>query len=270
MGPTKAEGGTPIHSSWLSLVLVALSSLATLLGSLMAVRLRPLKPARLAHLLAGVAGFLLASAFLDLVPHVAEEQGAQWLPFVLVGYLLVFAAESLFPAHAHPEELGPGTRGGWSSGLAAGGPASFLAALFGLSVHAFFDGVALMGGFAAGFSSGLLILLAVTLHKVPVGFSLGALGRETLRKRRLAAWSGGVLALATLAGALATLAVGRGVTAAEAALLPLAAGALIYIGATDMIPATHHDAGRTQGLAAVAGAILFYLSVLAVRALGLQ
>ncbi|HEY8531748.1 MAG TPA: ZIP family metal transporter, partial [Limnochorda sp.] len=237
----------------------------------LAVRLRPLKPARLAHLLAGVAGFLLASAFLDLVPHVAEEQGAQWLPFVLVGYLFVFAAESLFPAHAHPEELGPGTKGaGWSGSLAGGGPVSFLAALFGLSVHAFFDGIALMGGFAAGFSSGLLVLLAVTLHKVPVGFSLGALGRETLRRRRLAAWSGGVLALATLAGAAATLAVGRAVAAAEPALLPLAAGALIYIGATDMIPATHHDAGRTQGVAAVAGAILFYLSVLAVRALGLE
>lgn len=250
---------------------MALSSLATLLGSLLAVRLRPLKPARLAHLLAGVAGFLLASAFLDLIPHVAEEQGARWLPFVLVGYLLVFAAESLFPAHAHPEELAPGARGGaWPGGLTSGGPASFFAALAGLSVHAFFDGVALMGGFTAGFASGLLVLLAVTLHKVPVGFSLGALGRETLRGRRLAAWSGGVLALATVTGAVATLALGRGAAVAEPALLPLATGALIYTGATDMIPATHHDAGRTQGVAAVVGAILFYLSVLGVRAVGLE
>ncbi|WP_144440339.1 ZIP family metal transporter [Limnochorda pilosa] len=246
----------------------------------MAVRVAPLRPDRMAHLLAGVAGFLLAAAFLDLIPHVAEEAGARWLPFVFVGYLLVYAAESLFPAHLHPDEhaehrpagnAARKARGGRGSrgGLPSGGPAAFFAALGGLSVHAFFDGVALMGSFAAGLSSGVLVLLAVTFHKFPVGFSLGALGRGGARSGSLAGWSGGVLALATLIGALTVLLLGNLAAGAEPGLLPLAAGALIYIGATDMIPASHGETGRAQGVYSLLGAIAFYLSLLLVRSAGL-
>jgi len=254
-------------------VLVVLSSLATLLGSLLAVRLAPLKPGSLAHLLAGVGGFLLASAFLDLIPHVAEEQGPQWLPLVLVGYLLLLGVESLLPTRAHPEGVLPGGASrGWphAGPPAPGGSASFWGALLGLSAHAFFDGVALMGGLGAGLARGLPLVLAISLHKIPEGFTLGALGCQALGQPRLAAWSGGLLTLATLVGAWVTLVLERVAWALESALLPLAAGALIYIGATEMVPAVHHERGFSGGAAALAGALLFYLSALAARGLGLE
>ena len=65
-------------------------------------------------------------------------------------------------------------------------PAVSMSALVGLSLHAFFDGVAISSGFLVTPALGVLIALAVVLHKVPEGVTIASLMLAAGRTRRTA------------------------------------------------------------------------------------
>ena len=86
---------------------------------------------------------------------------------ILLGYAIVHMFEHAFAAHLHfgeethhDELLNPVVR---------------ISALVGMLVHTFFDGVAIGAGFIVSPSVGILIFLAVFLHKIPDGFTISSL-----------------------------------------------------------------------------------------------
>jgi ZIP family zinc transporter/zinc and cadmium transporter len=241
------------HTS-LALLLGALAGGATHLGGLLITR-REWSAQYLKYFVALGSGFMLAAAFLEMIPeslHLAGEgQEGRALLFVLAGYLLVHLFEHTLAPHfhfgeeTHVEEMAHAHVG--------------YAALLGLGIHAFFDGVAIGSGFVVSPWLGGVIFLAVILHKLPEGFTVASLMLASGQGKRTAQWSAAALGAATLAGVLLMNVLRTQVGYA----LPLSAGVTIYVAASDLIPEVNKEPGIKMALVVFLGvAFMFVLHYL--------
>jgi zinc and cadmium transporter len=193
------------------------------------------------------SGFMLAAAVLEMIP-VSLEAHSEWIPLLILGgYLLVQAAEHTFTSHFH---FGEETHHEVMIGSRVG-----VSALIGLMVHTFFDGVSIGAGFAVSSALGLLIFLAVILHKMPEGFTMASIVLASGGPRRLALGAAGLIGLATVIGALLT-----GVLAVSHVRFALAisAGVTLYVAASDLVPEVNSAHGINSSLLLFAGVALFW------------
>jgi len=264
----------------LAVVLVILASLADLVGGYLA--LSRMKTTRNSVLYATglAAGFIVAAALLDRVPEaVREGDHAVWL---LLGFLAIYLVENLFSTHAHdhgPEVEDPRAHeAGHGHSLVSEfqpeechiASSAANAALVGLLLHTLFDGIAIAAGFTNSMHTGMVMFLAVIFHKFPEGFSVAALMLAAGRSRKFALMSSGLLGLATLVGGLLALCMSISDPRWSHVLLALATGTFLYIGCSDMIPATNHRHDRNvQGLV-VLGMVLFAASSYLLSMVGLK
>jgi len=190
------------------------------------------------------AGFMLATVFVAMLPH-AFRAGPSAALFVLAGYLAVHISQHTATPHFHfgeetHQDAMVGRWVGWT-------------AVFGLLLHAFFDGVAIGSGFAIDQALGLLIFSAVVLHKVPEGVTLGSVMLASGNSRGAAVMGGALVGGATVAGA----AVATGLAAWTHQALAVSAGVTLYVAASNLVPEVQRQSGWRGGLALLAGVVLF-------------
>lgn len=208
------------------------------------------------------AGFLLAVIFIEIIPRTADlwlagdvsaEKGERLIPPMLLllgGYLLInFFEQSLIP-HLHLE----------SHSKAVIAPRKAYAAIGGLLFHSFFDGLALASALSVNFSAGVLVFLAVFLHKLPEGFTAVTLvlaAGETVKKAIAAS---AVIGLVTLLGILVFALAKNQLTVSVAYILPFSAGVTLYVAASELIPELYHHGERNRlvSLFVFAGVALFF------------
>jgi len=166
------------------------------------------------------AGFMLAVTLIGVLP-TALRDGTKAAWFVLGGYLVVHVAQHVVNPHFH---YGEETH---RVSVAAG-----LTALLGLSLHTFFDGVAIASGFLASQRLGLLLFLAVLVHKLPEGVTIASMMLAGGQGKGRAIASAAGLGLATLLGAVVTESVGP--LARHG--LGLSAGVTLYVAASNLVP----------------------------------
>src|SRR6185369_9743281 len=124
----------------------------------------------------------------------------------------------------------------------------------GLTIHTFFDGVAIASGFLVSDWLGWLIFLAVFLHKIPEGFTVASVMLASGRSRSIAWGASALLGAATLAGVLTMALFRHHVTAG----LPLAAGVTIYVAASDLMPEVNKEPGVKMALVVFLGVGLMF------------
>jgi len=255
------------------LVLTFVSGLANLLGGYLALRMPTTSRRDISRVIAVAAGFLLAATFLDVLPELARSNPA-WLMWTLGGYLVIYITENLFATHAHEEPPAEvGHEHTLMGAVAEEEPlisrSASMAAAVGLATHAFFDGVIIMASFRAGLTQGILLFIAISLHKLPAGFSIASVMRAARYRDKQALLTTVALLLSTTAGAVVILLAGGINEAVSHAIQGLAGGALIYIATTDMIPMTHRGGRQSPVTYTLAGAAIFALSLAILRAAGL-
>lgn len=230
----------------LSLVLGAVAAVADIFGGLVLVRANWEKR-YLRYSVAMGAGFMLAVAFLEMLPE-SLRFSPKWAPvLVLAGYCAIHLLEHTIVPHFH---FGEETH--HDEFISARTSYSVLA---GLAVHALFDGVAIASGFVLSNLLGWLIFIAIFLHKVPEGFTVASVMMASGRSRNAALTAASVLATATLLGVLVIGVLPSWVKAG----LPLSAGVAIYVAATDLVPEVNREPGIRMALVFFAGVLLFLL-----------
>ncbi len=240
-----------------SLVLGALAGLADLLGALVLTRKAHWDRAFLKYCLAVGAGFMLATAFVRMLPESVEKLPHAFL-FVLTGYFGIHLFEHTVAPHFHfGEEEHP---------EALLNPSVGYLALLGLGVHTFFDGVTIASGFLIRPSLGFLLFFAMLLHKLPEGFTIASVMLAAGRSRTTAAVAAGLLGLSTLLGVLLTSLFAQFVGYA----LALSAGVTVYVAASDLIPEVNRERGPGLAWAVFGGLVLFTLADWVVSALSLH
>jgi zinc transporter ZupT len=193
------------------------------------------------------AGFMLGTVFLEMVPEsfrLTDKAPA----LILIGYTIVHMFEHAFASHLHfgeethhDELLNPVVR---------------ISALVGMLVHTFFDGVAIGAGFMISPEIGVLIFLAVFLHKIPDGFTISSLFISSGYSNRAALAAATSLGISTILGVLVVHVAGDGVNYA----LPLSTGSTLYVAATDLMPEVNREAGVKMAFIVFAGMALFLLA----------
>jgi zinc and cadmium transporter len=196
------------------------------------------------------SGFMLATAILEMVPESLKPELNRhgWAPLLILGgYLIVHFFEHTLTPHFH---FGEETH---EHEVTA--PHRSLSVLFGLLIHAFFDGIAIASGFLVSSFLGWIVFVAVFLHKVPEGFTIASVMLASGRSR-FRSWGASVmLGGATLAGVL-TMAVFRHAVDAG---LPLSAGVTIYVAATDLLPEVNREPGVKMALVVFLGVALMFV-----------
>jgi ZIP family zinc transporter/zinc and cadmium transporter len=192
------------------------------------------------------AGFMLSVAFLAMLPS-AMEAGISAGIGALVGYLLVHVTQHVLTPHFH---FGEETHHEAMVARWVG-----TAALLGLLLHTFFDGVAIASAFAVGTSLGVLVFLAVFLHKIPEGVTIASIMLVSGNSKRSALISVVLLGLSTVAGVLLT----SWVTPLAEHGLAISAGVTIYVAASNLMPEVQREKDLISGVSVVLG-VLVYLA----------
>jgi zinc and cadmium transporter len=200
------------------------------------------------------AGFMLATALLEMIPESlklradsgAVTAGDTSFVFVLVlgGYFLVHFFEHTIAPHFH---FGEETHHHEISRAHAS-----YAALLGLGIHTFFDGVAIASGLIVSTWLGAVIFVAIFLHKLPEGFTVASLMLASGQSRRAAFASSAILGGATLLGMIFMLLVRGTVDYA----LPLSSGVTLYVAASDLIPEVNREPGVGMAVVVFLGVAL--------------
>jgi len=235
------------HSrTMLALGLGLTAAAANVLGGLFIVR-RDWSRQYLKYFLALGAGFMLAAAFLEVIPEAIHLAGEKALLLVLIGYFIVHFFEHTLAPHFH---FGEETHVEEMAAQHVG-----YTALLGLVIHTFFDGVAIASGFLVSAWLGGVIFLAVFLHKFPEGFTVASLMLASGQSRRIAFLASAMLGAATLAGVLLMNLLHGQVQYA----LPISAGVTVYVAASDLVPEVNREPGVRMALVVFLGVALMVL-----------
>lgn len=219
----------------------------------------------LKYLVALGAGFMLAAIFIEIVPQSVSiwTEGLEGrsaagavvgaMTLLLGGYLLIqlfehtLAPHFHFGAETHPESFMK--------------PSAAYTAVGGLWIHTFFDGVSIAAAFLVNFKVGLLVFVAILLHKMPEGFTVASIMLASGRSTRKALWATAAIGAATLAGVIAVALLNTRIASAVGYALPFSAGVTLYVAASDLIPEVNHKEERNPVVSIVVfvGVALFYL-----------
>ncbi|WP_263358253.1 ZIP family metal transporter [Acidicapsa ligni] len=230
----------------LSLLLGTIAALADVVGGLVLVRARGVQR-YLRYFVALGAGFLMATAVLEMLPESLKLDMKLAPVLVMAGYCALHFLEHTIVAHFH---FGEETH----HGEFVSAKTSY-SVLGGLAVHALFDGVAIGSGFALSGALGMLIFLAILLHKAPEGFTMASVMLASGKSRTAAFFSAVALAGATLLGVLVIGMVPQLVRYG----LPVSAGVALYVAATDLVPEVNREPGIKMALVFFAGVAGFLL-----------
>jgi zinc transporter ZupT len=193
------------------------------------------------------AGFMLAAAILEVIPLSLRFSSYAGV-YVLAGYLFVHLVEHTISTHFHFGEethcdavLEPGVA---------------YSALGGLALHAFFDGALIGAGLWVSARFGILMFMAVILHKVPEGFTAASIMGASGRSRRAAFTATIVIGLSTFLGVLMSGLSGY----LSRVVLPFSAGVTLYVAASDLIPEVNKESGATVSVGVFLGVVFFLVS----------
>lgn len=252
MNPTSDLAGDP---TWVPLLLAAFTALATAIGGLVVTGRARWDEARLHYFVALGSGFMLAAVILRMIP-VSSEITPHAPLLVLGGYLLIHLVEHTIVRHFHFGEEVHTEHIGLTVGISA---------LVGLSIHSLFDGVSIGSGFSVSPGLGLLIFIAILLHKAPEGFTIASIMLAAGHRRRVALLSSIAVGMASVLGALAVYPLHGFIGEA----LALSAGVTLYVAASDLIPEVNRGEGKGTAVMVFAGVVLYYGIETALETIGL-
>jgi ZIP family zinc transporter/zinc and cadmium transporter len=235
-----------MHPVLLSLLLGLAAAAADVFGGTIVVQ-KNWDRSYLKYFVALGAGFMLATAILEIIPASLglRQKDAPFL--ILAGYLITHFFEHTLAPHFHfGEEIHADQFVAAHKGYSV---------LLGLVIHTLFDGIAIASGFILSNWLGWVIFLAVFLHKIPEGFTMASVMMASGRSKRLAWGASLLLGIATFAGVLTMVLLRRDVAFG----LPLSGGVTIYVAASDLMPEVNREPGGKMALVVLLGVAVFFV-----------
>lgn len=200
--------------------------LATLLGGLFALRLKD----RLHLVLGFSAGAIIGVAFFDLLPEAIELGGGLAPTFIGLGFVVYMLLDRFVGFHCQDEHDHSHSHSGT---LGAGS----------LSIHSFFDGIAVGLAFQVSTEVGIVVTTAVLLHDFSDGINtINMILKNGGEKKTAFKW----LLVDAVAPVLGILTASFFTLPQETLglLLAVFCGFFLYIGASDLLPESHHNHPR--------------------------
>lgn len=190
------------------------------------------------------AGVLIAVSFMHIVPK-SFAMNTQAPAYLFAGYLLMHLLNRFLTAYVCDKPQ--------TAEYALG-----LVPLLGIGFHSFLDGVVYSISFSVSLFTGALVALGMVLHEFPEGIvTYALLVRSGFTERRSFLLAFLAAAVTTPIGTLVSYPLISQIDQPLlGALLALSAGALIYVGATHLLPRAETEPRRFSLVALAAGVIV--------------
>ncbi|MEI6528407.1 MAG: ZIP family metal transporter [bacterium] len=235
------------------IILIALGAfIATFLGGLLALKFKDKL-----HLILGFsAGAVVGVVFFDLIPEALDLTSdrltsSQTLSIIALGFVVYMIVFRYFHAKSHSHDHDDGECCSPKGSLGAGS----------LSIHSFIDGLGIGLAFQVSTVVGVIVAVAVLVHDFSDGINtVGMILKNNGDQKTALKW----LAMDSIAPALGVLCstlfivddFGLGVT------LAVFAGFFLYIGASDLLPESHHNhPTKWTTVMSVAGILVIYFAI---------
>lgn len=190
------------------------------------------------------AGVLISVSFLHIIP-AAFAMSPQAPTYLLAGYLLMHVLNRFLTAYVcdKPE----------TSDYAIG-----LVPMLGIGFHSFIDGCIYSITFTGSFFTGILAAIGMVLHEFPEGIVTYLLMlRGGFSKKSAFVFAFLAAAVTTPLGTLMSYPVVSQIQGPTlGAMLSLSAGALVYVGATHLLPHTEREPRRFSLIALTTGILV--------------
>lgn len=258
------------------LILLAFGAAAAdLVGGYLAATMGTFLRRKVILLIAFAGGFVFALTTLEIMPASMKTLPAMAPFLILGGYLLTFAGEQIWCTHhhhVHEDDHGDHLHEFHTdhAGMLLVPASTSTAMTAGMTVHSFFDGVAVAAAVALGHPTDILVCLGVAVHKIPSTFGLSSVALSATNSRKNAMGVAGICAAATLLGVFVTSSVVGMGEEVKSAVLCVAAGSLLYVAATDLLPIVHRNRNPAVTAAVVIGAFVYFLTAVLLRAVGAE
>ncbi len=234
-----------------------LASSAEILGGTFVVWKRDISRKIQEYLIALGAGFLLALVMIDLLPESIENIGSLAPLWMLIGFSIIHFVEHTIVEHLH---FGEETH----SHVMVSKIASY-SAFWGLFIHAFFDGLAISAGMYYDLPLGILIFVAILLHKFPEGLTIASIMLASQQTRKTALKASIGIAVATMLGILMIFFLQNVDPKITGYAFAFSAGTALYVGASDLIPEINRSENRILSLVVFVGMMLYYGSAMLLK-----
>jgi len=230
------------------LIIAFATIVSTFLGGMFAIRFRDKL-----HLILGFsAGAVIAVAFFDLLPESLEISGkdpATLATYVAAGFIIYLVLDRFFSLHGHDDEKCQNPSHSAKLGATA------------LCFHSFLDGLGIGLAFKVSPAVGWIVAAAVLTHDFSDGINtVGLILKGKGDKNNPLPWLVAD-ALAPAVGVLATLFF----TVSESTLgviLAIFCGFFFYIGASDLIPESHHAHPTIwTTIMTISGILVLYIAI---------
>lgn len=232
------------NTFWTALSMSALAALVTSLGILTIRRFSDWGRRNTAYFICFAAGVLISASFLHVVPKSISmsSHAPIWL---LVGFLGLYLFNRLVTAFVCDRDP---NRKGYAIGLVP---------MLGIGFHSLIDGFVYSIAFNVSILTGYLATIGMVLHEFPEGIiTYLLLVRGGFSQRRSVLLAFAAAALTTPIGMLVSYPLMDKMSQSTlGSLLALSAGALVYVGATHLLPKAEQERKR-YSLVALAGGVL--------------
>jgi len=197
-----------------------------------------------AYFMCFAAGVLISVSFMHIIPKSFQMNSAAPVS-LLAGFLAIHLVNrflSLYVCHEHK-------RAHYAVGIIP---------MLGIGFHSFIDGLIYSVTFNVSMFTGVLAAIGMVLHEFPEGVvTFVLLERGGFSRRRSALYAFLAAALSTPLGTLVSYPFIRTISRPVLGiLLALSAGALVYVGASHLLPAVEKESKKYSFLALAAGVLI--------------
>lgn len=242
------------NTFWTAFATSALAAVVTALGIVTIRRFAAWGERNTAYFMCFAAGVLISASFLHMIPKAfaMNPRAPAWLLAGFFGLHLFNRFLTAFVCQRHPQR----------EDVAIG-----VLPMLGIGFHSFVDGFVYSIAFTVSVLTGFLATLGMVLHEFPEGVVTYLLLRRAGFGERHAAMLALLAAAATTPlGMLVSYPFIRRIDdSLLGALLAVSAGALVYVGATHLLPRAEQE-GKRYSLVALAGGVLVAMVVVASKA----
>jgi len=238
---------------WIALVASVLAAAVTTIGIYVIRQFEDWGRQNTTYFACFAAGVLISVSFLHIIPK-AFEMSSQAPAFLLAGYLFMHFFNKFITAYVCDRP----TTAEYAIGLVP---------MLGIGFHSFIDGTIYSITFTVGTLTGLLTAIGMVLHEFPEGIvTYLLLVRGGISEKMALVLAFLAAALTTPLGMLASYpVVSRIDLPVLGALLSLSAGALVYVGATHLLPTAEREP-RKYNLVALGAGIMVAIGIILSKA----
>jgi zinc transporter ZupT len=202
------------------------------------------------HFMSFAAGVLITVSLMHILPE-AYEMNPLSPVFVLIGFMSLYISNRILDRYRfekdHEKHLSIG-----------------IIPMIGIGIHSFIDGVIYTVTFNVSIFTGILAAIGMVLHEFPEGIiTFLLLDRSGFSRKKAITWSLIASAFSTPLGTLISFPfIHRIDRSILGLMLAFSAGALLYVGATHLLPAVEKETRRCTIPSLLAGIVTAFIIVM--------